>query len=123
LKFNMTSDDFKKLNPDVKELYKNNYKSKYKNKYTVIDGIKFQSIKEANKYSELKMLKLTGEIKFFLRQVPFDLPGNIKYKLDFLVFWSDGKISFIDVKGFKTQVYKIKKKQIKSLYGVDIEEV
>ena len=117
------SKDCEELNPDLKELYAKNKKSKYNNEYTILDGIKFQSIKEANRYVELKRLKLTGEIKFFLMQVPFMLPGNIKYLLDFLVIWENGSITYEDVKGHKTQVYINKKKQVESLYPIKITEL
>ena len=71
---------------------------------------------------QLKMLQKLGEVIFFLRQVPFDLPGNIKYRCDFQVFYKDGTVSFIDVKGMKTQEYIMKKKQVESLYPIVIEE-
>jgi len=87
-----------------------------------LDGIKFDSKKEAKFYMQLKMLQKLGEVIFFLRQVPFDLPGNIKYRCDFQVFYKDGTVSFIDVKGMKTQEYIMKKKQVESLYPIVIEE-
>ena len=60
---------------------------------------------------------------FFLRQVPFHLPGNIKYICDFMVFWVNGDITIEDVKGFKTNIYKTKKKLVESLYPVKIKEI
>ena len=36
---------------------------KYRSKRTVIDGITFDSKKEANRYCELKLLEKSGEIK------------------------------------------------------------
>ena len=86
------------------------------------DGIVFQSRKEKEYYLQLKMLQKAGQVKFFLRQVPFELPGGVRYYLDFLEFWADGRVRFVDVKGYKTETYKIKKKQVEATYNIQIEE-
>lgn len=98
-------------------------KFKYKNTITYSDGIRFHSKKEMNHYLNLKLLQKAGTLSFFLRQVPFHLPGNIKYICDFICFWTDGTITFEDVKGFKTNTYKLKKKLVESTYPVTITEV
>lgn len=90
---------------------------------TEIDGIKFGSKKESKRYQELLYLQKTGEVLFFLRQVPFHLPGNTKYLCDFVVFWKNGDITFEDVKGMKTPMYTLKKKQVESLYPIEIKEI
>jgi hypothetical protein len=98
-------------------------KHKYRAIQTVNDGIKFPSKREANYYQELKLRQKAGEIVFFLRQVPFHLPGNITYRVDFQEFHSDGTIHFIDVKGKKTKEFIMKKKMVENLYPVEIEVV
>lgn len=85
-------------------------------------GIKFQSKKEARYYQELKARVHLGEVKYFLRQVPFDLPGGVKYRVDFMEVWTNGSIHYVDVKGFRTPTYKMKRKMVESLYPVRIEE-
>lgn len=95
---------------------------KYFAKPTNVDGIRFSSKLEASYYSKLKMLRNAGEIVFFLRQVPFDLPG-CKYLADFQIFWRSGDVSFIDVKGIDTPVSKLKRKQVEDLYPVKIQVV
>lgn len=90
---------------------------------TVNDGIKFSSKKEANYYRDLKLRKLAGEIILFLRQVPFYLPGNTKYVVDFQEFHSDGTVHFVDVKGMKTKMFVMKKKQVEELYAPIVIEV
>jgi hypothetical protein len=85
------------------------------------DGIKFASKLEAGYYQRLKRLKESGEVLFFLMQVPFILPGNIRYRCDFQIFWADGRVSFVDTKAFETAVSMNKIKQVEALYGVDIE--
>ena len=95
--------------------------SKYKNTPTHVDGWRFDSKREATRYSDLKMLKEFGEIEFFLRQVPFHLPGNIKYIVDFVIFWKDGRVTFEDVKGMETDTFKLKKKLVEDVYPVEID--
>lgn len=90
---------------------------------TETDGIKFASKKEAKRYRELKALMLSGEILFFLRQVPFHLVGNVTYRCDFMIFWANGTVTIEDVKGMKTPMYILKKKQVEALYPIKIVEV
>ena len=85
-----------------------------------IDGMRFDSKMEGNYYLILKDMQAKGEIKFFLRQVPFHLPGNVRYVCDFAVFDENG-VQFVDVKGFETPAFKIKKKQVESIYKVKIQ--
>lgn len=89
---------------------------------TEYDGIKFASKKEAKRYQQLLLLIKAGEVLFFLRQVPFHLPGNIKYLCDFVIFWANGEVTFEDVKGIKTPMYILKKKQVEALYPINITE-
>jgi hypothetical protein len=98
-------------------------RSKYRAKRTVVDGINFDSKKEAKRYMDLKSLRESGEVAWFLMQVPFRLPGNTTYRADFLVFWKDGRVTVEDVKGFRTEVYKLKKRQVEDLYPITITEV
>jgi len=95
-------------------------KSKYKNVRTEIDGINFDSKAEADYYSYLLVLQKSGEVAYFLMQVPFLCGGGVKYRLDFLVVYSDGHIDHIDVKGSVTSAFKNKKKQVESRYPIKI---
>ncbi len=101
----------------------NKLQHKFRAQRTETDGIKFDSKKEAAFYRELKLRQQAGDIVFFLRQVPFDLPGNIKYRVDFVLFESSGNVRFVDVKGHRTKDYIRNKKQVETLYPVEIEEV
>ena len=96
--------------------------SKYHAVISEADGIKFRSKKEKKRYLELMILKKVGEVDYFLTQVPFRLPGNTKYLLDFMVFWNNGKITYEDVKGMRTPMFIMKKKQVEALYPIRIEE-
>lgn len=87
------------------------------------DGIKFASKKERKRYLELQLLKKSSEVLFFLRQTPMHLQGGVKYILDFLVFWAAGHVTFEDVKGMRTSMYKTKKKLVESTYKITITEI
>ena len=95
---------------------------KFRAKKTERDGMKFPSKKEAAYYDALKLFQNNGELLFFLRQVPFHLPGNVKVVVDFVEFWADGTVNFIDVKGYKTPQYKRNKKLVEALYPIEIIE-
>lgn len=98
-------------------------KHKYRAEQVQCDGIRFPSKIEADYYKKLLILKKSGDIIFFLRQVPFHLPGNVKYLADFLEFWKNGDVVFTDVKGMPTPLYITKKKLVESLYPVTINVV
>lgn len=95
--------------------------NKYKNKKIVIDGIEFDSRLEANRYCQLKILERAREIKDLRRQVEFIIQPSykknnktiraIKYIADFVYYDVKKKKTIIeDTKGFKNEVYRIKKK-------------
>lgn len=95
--------------------------NKYKNKKTIVDGIPFDSLKEARRYGELKLLVKGGVIKDLELQPVFELvPSQIhggktmrkvSYIADFMYKDIKRGVTVVeDVKGFKTDVYKIKKK-------------
>jgi len=96
---------------------------KFGNIPTFTDGIRFQSKKESRYYQDLLLARRSGDLLFFLRQTPFHLPGGVKYIVDFVEFWKSGEIRFVDVKGHKTQTYKIKKSLVESLYPITITEM
>jgi hypothetical protein len=101
-----------------------------RNKYgaikTTVDGIKFDSKKEAARYGVLKLCEKAGSISNLSLQPKFDLIVNGTkigfYKADFKYNNLNGKEVIEDVKGMKTPVYNLKKKLIKAIYGIDIFE-
>ena len=62
-----------------------------------------------------------GEVVFFLRQVPFHLPGGTKYVVDFQECMAYGTVRFVDVKGFQPKEFIRAKKQVEAMYPVQIE--
>lgn len=91
-------------------------KHKYSAKATVVDGIRFDSIKEAEHYTGLKTRQRGGQVVGWLRQVPIHLPGGTILRIDFLEFWTDGTVHVVDVKGFITKDFKIKKREAEAAY-------
>lgn len=99
--------------------------SKYGNKKTEIDGITFASRREANRYAELKLLERAGEIQGLSLQPVYDLIVNdmkiCRYVADFRYF-ENKQIIVEDSKGFKTRDYRIKKKLMKAVFGIEVRE-
>ena len=121
--------------------------SKYHNKKITVDGITFDSRREANRYRELKLLEKAGEIHNLELQVKFSLiPAQYKvierygekgqrlkdgrkciekecaYIADF-VYYQHGVKVVEDAKGIKTKDYIIKRKLMLLNYGIQIREV
>jgi hypothetical protein len=104
---------------------------KYRAKPTVVDGVRFASQKEARRYQELKVLERAKEIADLSLQPTFDLAAagdwEIKvgeYRGDFR-YWDKRACAWIveDVKGFKTPLYRWKKKHVEAQYGITIKEI
>ncbi len=98
-------------------------KSKYNAKRSTVNDISFDSQHEADRYGELKLLEKAGEITALMLQVPFRLPGPVYYYADF-VYYDVKKKDWIteDAKGVRTDVYKLKAKQVLDIYGIEILE-
>jgi hypothetical protein len=88
------------------------------------NGRTYASRAEANYAKGLAHRKNAGLVLFWLEQVPIHLPGGTKYVVDFLEFHADGTVHFVDVKGMKTPMFTLKKKQVEALYPhIEIEVV
>ena len=110
-------------------------KRKYRNTPVVVDGIRFDSKKEAKRWGELRSLEMASRdgISRLQRQVPFALDVNgqriCKYVADFMYYdhrWDPIRLRVEDVKSPATRknpVYRIKKKLMKAIHGIDIMEV
>ena len=109
--------------------------SKYNSRKTVINNITFDSKKEAKRYVELKKKQDEGKITDLRLQVPFELiPSftieidgkkrkrrNIRYIADF-TYYENGQKVVEDVKGRKTDIYKLKKKLFEYKFKTTIKE-
>lgn len=102
-------------------------KPKYNARKTIIGNLKFDSKKEAEYYLKLKAKRINGEINWIKLQPEFlilrgftlengERTKGIRYVADFEVEYADGHREIIDVKGVKTEAYKIKKKMLLDMY-------
>jgi hypothetical protein len=92
-------------------------------KYKAVRTGHYHSRKEARYAADLALRQKAGEISFWLEQVPFRLPGDTVYRLDFVVFTVDEaawRVDWVEVKGKDLQLGKIKRKQTEELYGIRI---
>lgn len=111
-----------------RKLFKKYFGKGKRNKYhavkTEVDGMKFDSKKEAAVYWEYKMQKRAGEIKHFEvkpkieLQPAFVLPSGekiaaITYIPDYVINHNDGTVEIVDVKGMATEAFKLKWKMLK----------
>ena len=124
--------------------WKNYSSNKYGSKKVEVNGIVFDSKKEAKRYSELLLLEKAGAIRNLQRQVKFVLipaqreqdiigkrggrkPGKLiekecAYIADF-VYQEAGKTVVEDTKGFRTKDYIIKRKLMLHEHGIRIREI
>ena len=121
-------------------------RSKYGSRKTVVDGIAFDSKKEASRYRELLLLERAGKIGNLRRQVKYVLiPAQYEnpdsptrsgrgkclerecsYVADFVydVPMEPEPVEIVeDTKGFRTEAYKIKRKMMLFMHGIRIREV
>lgn len=114
----MTEEEYRRLTGQASEKKKNKYRARKVN----VDGICFDSQKEADYYCQLKLLLRAGEIAGFCRQPRFvitegtDGGAGTEYVSDFVIFYPDGKYRIVDVKGVKTEVFKLKLKSFREKY-------
>ena len=97
--------------------------NKWRNEPVTIDGIRFDSKAEGAYYRQLCILRDKGKLTFE-RQTRHDIKVNgvliCRYLSDFVVTYTDGKKEVIDVKGKETPEFKLKKKLMKAVHGIDI---
>jgi hypothetical protein len=107
--------------------------SKYRNEPTIVNGIKFDSLREAARYRRLKEMEEAGLIGELQLQVSFVLAGAVifadgtkkralRYVADF-TYVEGGAYVVEDVKGMLTDMYKVKRHLMKAILGIDIREV
>lgn len=121
------------------------YRNKYKNRKTEVDGIMFDSRKEARRYKELKLLEQGGYITDLKRQVRFELipaqkepdtkgpkggvikgktiERKVEYIADFVYTDASGEMVVEDTKGMKTKDFIIKRKLMLYFHGIRVREL
>lgn len=104
--------------------------SKYGNRKVTVDGVTFDSAKEAARWQNLRLLERAGQIRNLRRQVRYDFTINgvkvgsyiADHEYDEL---NNGVWEPVteDVKGFKTQVYALKRRMMLGFHNIKIREV
>lgn len=121
---------------------------KYKNVVAYVDGIRFPSQREANRYRELSLLQRAGKIHNLRLQVSYELipaqyevittytpkkhlpklkrvcvEKSVVYIADFVYTTADGAEVVEDAKGCRTEGFIIKKKLMRHIHGIKVHEV
>lgn len=101
-------------------------KGKYRAEKQIVDGITFDSKREAARYGVLVMEQRAGRITNLRLQVPFSLSVNqihvCVYKADF-TYKRNGERVVEDAKGVRTEVYILKRKLMLAVHGIEVQEV
>ncbi len=124
----MTIEEYRKLTKSSK--------NKYGAKKTIVDGITFDSKKEAKRYKELLLMQQSGVISHLQRQVKYVLIPSQKdengkvierecsYIADFVYHdFLSNEVVVEDTKGFRTADYKIKRKLMLYVHNIRITEI
>lgn len=122
-------------------------RNKFGNKRVTVDGIRFDSKKEAKFYLFLRECEKKGEISDLQLQVPYELipaiyedqvihlktkdkvvtkcvQKAVHYVADFVYTeTATGIQAVVDTKGYRTEAYKLKKKMMRAFKGINIIEV
>jgi hypothetical protein len=103
---------------------------KYNNTPTMIDGIRFDSKKEALYYGKYKILQKAGEITKIECHVPFPIIVNgvkiCEYEADFVLYYPGNTFRVIDVKSVATEglaVFRLKKALMLAIHKINVEIV
>lgn len=122
----MSAEEYQRLLAGVEEPKR----TKYGNVKTTVDGIVFDSMAEAKRYDDLKKLEAAGVISELVLQPRFPLMVNGElvgaYRADFKYVDQEGRLVVEDVKGgqaTKTEAYRLRKRLMKAVHGIEIEEV
>lgn len=107
-------------------------KRKYHNQSAVYNDVRYDSKKEARYAEDLDWRVKGKDIKGWERQKRISLDVNGKhianYYIDFVVHHNDGSREYVEVKGFATEVWRLKWKLFEALIdeidpGMDITVV
>lgn len=105
-------------------------RAKYKNERTQVDGFWFDSLKEAEYYGKLKLLKRAGVLSKFEKQVNYPLMVNghkiCVYRADFVLYYPDGSVVVVDVKSEATvniSTFKLKKALMWAIHKIKVQIV
>lgn len=108
--------------------------SKYHSRKVTLDGMEFDSHREAGRYRELSLLQRAGHISDLRTQVKYTLvpaqkkpsggkEREVTYTADFVYRNKAGEEVVEDVKGVRTQQYIVRRKLMLFVHGIEVREV
>jgi len=101
--------------------------NKYNAKSTEYGGLIYHSKKEAGYAQELDLRIKAKDIKSWERQVRVDLKVNdqhiCNYYMDFVVTHNDGSLEYVEVKGFQTEVWRLKWKIFEAIFNKEHPDI
>ena len=106
-------------------------RTKYRAVKVTVDGIRFASKRESERYQQLKRMVATGIITNLRLQPRFQIADSCtiqgrkrppRYYVADFAYDRDGLPIVEDTKGMQTDVYKLKRHLMKTLYNIDILE-
>ena len=103
-------------------------RNKFNAMKTAYNGVMYDSKKEAEyaaKFDQLSKAAGKDKVVKVERQIPFSFDHNgvhiCKYILDFRLTMGDGRVRYLDIKGFETREFSIKRKLLRAFFGIEIE--
>lgn len=111
---------------DLERLYGKVKTNKYHNIKVSVDGYTFDSIAESRRYEQLKLLERAKAITDLKRQVKFVLIDKSKYGREVsyiadFTYYEQNRLVVEDVKGIKTDIFKLKARLFAERYGFEIK--
>jgi hypothetical protein len=126
----MSAEEYRLIHAKTEKHKAQGTRMKFGNTKVKIDGITFDSKKEAKYYGLYKLLVATRELKSFEvhKVYPLEVNGVLvcKYVADFVLYYPNGKITVVDIKGDATAglaVFRIKKQLMKAVHGLIIHVI
>ena len=98
-------------------------RQKYGAEPTVYNGHRYRSKAEARHAEELDLRKAAGEIRYWLYEVPFRLPGGAVHRVDWMLVLADGTVRWEETKGRDLAMGRLKRRQVSEIFGIHVEVV
>jgi len=94
----------------------------------LVGQMKYPSKKQAERAKQLDLLWQAGEIRWWLPEIPIRLRAYTDdrqrlMRVDFLILWADGQLTWEDSKGVATEAWKLKADLVRDQYGIDVRIV
>ena len=97
-------------------------RTRHGNQRTEYQGMMFDSKHELRVYKDLELQRAAGQIRGLVRQVSMPIAGSRRrIRIDFMIVENDGRIRWLDAKGFSEREWLLKRDLIQASCGIVIE--